>query len=43
MKALINMEKHNIDLTLKLYNCVFVAENEQPYIDFAKQTKLMTS
>ena len=35
VKALITMEKHNIDLMKKLFTTVFfVAKNEKPYTDF---------
>ena len=35
MKALITMEKHNIDLMKKLFTTAFfVAKNEKPYTDF---------
>ena len=34
-KALITMEKHNIDLMKKLFTTTFfVAKNEKPYTDF---------
>ena len=44
VKALITMEKHNIDLMKKLFTTAFfVAKNEKPYTDFAKLTELQAA
>ena len=44
VKALITMEKHNINLMKKLFTTVFfVAKNEKAYTDFAELTELQAS